>query len=55
MNTLLYGSNASNPSASENKPVKSQKHSAPFLFNAKHYLRNLRSSSAPIVEPKELS
>ena len=56
MTSQIYDPATDNTSSSSPaRPVRSSKHSAPFLFNPVHYLRNLRSSSAPIVEPKDLS
>ena len=42
-------------SLSSPRPIKTSKYSAPFLFNPVYYLRNLRSSSTPIVDTKDLS
>ena len=44
------------PSPLSSEPIRSNKYSAPFLFNSRHYLRSLRLFSAPsIPDPKGLS
>lgn len=43
----------SSPSAQQ--PPRGSRYSAPFLFNPRHYIRTLRTSSAQTIDPKELS
>ena len=55
MTSLAFETPSNSSSSASDLPIRSSKHSPAFLFNPKHYLRNLRSTSTDVVDAKDLS